>query len=136
MYKIKTSDFFNDKIDTALTEAAVIETISDDAFISACHNLYAVYDYAYKLEFCFTKDGVLHYVMVEESGFKEKNANPACGFTDDRRIFRKRLEKIAEELNVQVSGDTVIKTGNAQLYFDKGYLSSIYYFPEHSGHRP
>lgn len=69
MYKIKTSDFFNDKIDTALTEAAVIE-------------------------------------------------------------------KIAEELNVQVSGDTVIKTGNAQLYFDKGYLSSIYYFPEHSGHRP
>lgn len=36
-----------------LTKAAVIEKIADDAFISSCHNLYAVYAYAYKTEILF-----------------------------------------------------------------------------------
>ena len=53
MYKIKTSDFFNDTIDKKLFNIDVVKNISQDFFISRYSSLYVVYSLYFIIEFCF-----------------------------------------------------------------------------------
>lgn len=133
MYRIKTTDFFsNSGINKNLTDIDVIENISDDSFISKFHNLYVIYSFKCKIEFCFRKDSVIQYIMIEENCLDEKIKNPKCEFIDDMYIFRKSLEKIEGEFNVKINSNDLIKIDDLELHFSEGKIDSLYYFPNGS----
>ena len=77
MYKIKTSDFFNDTIDKKL--------FNIDIFISRYSSLYVVYSLCFKIEFCFKENINLYYIMVERN--LKNRENTLLEYEDDLLII-------------------------------------------------
>ena len=65
MYIIKTTDFFTDKgINKDLYDKTLVQTIAD--VWSENQKILAIYNTHYKIEFSFTENNTLRYVMIEE----------------------------------------------------------------------
>ena len=126
MYKIKTSDFFNDTIDKELLNIDIVKNISQDSFISKYSNLYVVYSLSFKIEFCFKENMNLYYIMVEK--FLEQNRkNTLLEYEDDLLIFDKTKDEIGEKIG-GIIDDNIIKQNNIELYFSEGEIDSLYFF--------
>ena len=77
MYTIKTTDFFTSKgINKVLYNKTFIQTIAD--VWSENQNLLAIYNTHYKIEFRFTKNNILRYVMIEEITPQEQKQSTQC----------------------------------------------------------
>ena len=93
MYIIKTTDFFTDKgINKALYDKTLVQTIAD--VWSENQKILAIYNTHYKIEFSFTKNNILRYVMIEEITPQEQKQPFQCEFIDDMDIFKKSLNDI------------------------------------------
>ena len=126
MYKIKTSDFFNDTIDKKLFNIDVVKNISQDFFISRYSSLYVVYSLYFKIEFCFKENINLYYIMVEK--FLEQNRkNTLLEYEDDLLIFDKTKDEIGEKIG-GIIDDNIIKQNNIELYFSEREIDSLYFF--------
>ncbi len=126
MYKIKTSDFFNNTIDKELLNIDIVKNISQDSFISKYSNLYVVYSLSFKIEFCFKENMNLYYIMVEK--FLEQNRkNTLLEYEDDLLIFDKTKNEIGGKIG-GIIDDNIIKQNNIELYFSEGEIDSLYFF--------
>lgn len=121
MYKIKTSDFFNDTIDKKLFNIDVVKNISQDFFISRYSSLYVVYYLYFKIEFCFKENINLYYIMVERN--LKNRENTLLEYEDDLLIFDKTKDEIGSIID-----DNIIKQNNIELYFSEGEIDSLYFF--------
>jgi len=121
MYKIKTSDFFNDTIDKKLFNIDVVKNISQDFFISRYSSLYVVYYLYFKIEFCFKENINLYYIMVERN--LKNRENTLFEYEDDLLIFDKTKDEIGSIID-----DNIIKQNNIELYFSEGEIDSLYFF--------
>ena len=121
MYKIKTSDFFNDTIDKKLFNIDVVKNISQDFFISRYSSLYVVYYLYFKIEFCFKENINLYYIMVERN--LKNRENTLLEYEDDLLIFDKTKDEIGGIID-----DNIIKQNNIELYFSEGEIDSLYFF--------
>ena len=102
MYKIKTSDFFNNTIDKELLNIDIVKNISQDSFISKYSNLYVVYSLSFKIEFCFKENMNLYYIMVEK--FLEQNRkNTLLEYEDDLLIFDKTKNEIEKKIEITIN---------------------------------
>ena len=127
MYIIKTTDFFTDKgINKALYDKTLVQTIAD--VWSENQNLLAIYHTHYKIEFGFTKNNTLHYVMIEEITPQEQKQSTQCEFIDDMAIFQKSLNNI-KTLFKLTSTDNNITIDKVLIHFEDGKVDSLYYFP-------
>jgi hypothetical protein len=126
MYKIKTSDFFNNTIDKELLNIDIVKNISQDSFISKYSNLYVVYSLSFKIEFCFKENMNLYYIMVEK--FLEQNRkNTLLEYEDDLLIFDKTKNEIEKKIEITINNDN-IKLNNIELYFSEEEIDSLYFF--------
>ena len=126
MYKIKTSDFFNNTIDKELLNIDIVKNISQDSFISKYSNLYVVYSLSFKIEFCFKENMNLYYIMVEK--FLEQNRkNTLLEYEDDLLIFDKTKNEIEKKIGITINNDN-IKLNNIELYFSEEEIDSLYFF--------
>ena len=125
MYKIKTSDFFNDTIDKNLFNIDVVKNISQDFFISRYSSLYVVYSLYFKIEFCFKENINLYYIMVERN--LKNRENTLLEYEDDLLIFDKTKDEIGEKIG-GIIDDNIIKQNNIELYFSEGEIDSLYFF--------
>lgn len=127
MYTIKTTDFFTDKgINKALYDKTLVQTIAD--VWSENQNLLAIYNTHYKIEFSFTKNNTLHYVMIEEITSQEQKQSTQCEFIDDMAIFQKSLNDI-KTLFKLTSTDNNITIDKVLIHFEDEKVDSLYYFP-------
>ena len=126
MYKIKTSDFFNNTIDKELLNIDIVKNVSQDSFISKYSNLYVVYSLSFKIEFCFKENMNLYYIMVEK--FLEQNRkNTLLEYEDDLLIFDKTKNEIEKKIGITINNDN-IKLNNIELYFSEEEIDSLYFF--------
>ena len=126
MYKIKTSDFFNNTIDKELLNIDIVKNVSQDSFISKYSNLYVVYSLSFKIEFCFKENMNLYYIMVEK--FLEQNReNTLLEYEDDLLIFDKTKDEIEKKIGITINNDN-IKLNNIELYFSEEEIDSLYFF--------
>ena len=126
MYKIKTSDFFNNTIDKELLNIDIVKNVSQDSFISKYSNLYVVYSLSFKIEFCFKENMNLYYIMVEK--FLEQNRkNTLLEYEDDLLIFDKTKNEIEKKIGITINNDN-IKLNNIELYFYEEEIDSLYFF--------
>lgn len=121
MYKIKTSDFFNDTIDKKLFNIDVVKNISQDFFISRYSSLYVVYYLYFKIEFCFKENINLYYIMVERNLKNRENT------LLEYEIFDKTKDEIRGKIG-GIIDDNIIKQNNIELYFSEGEIDSLYFF--------
>ena len=127
MYTIKTTDFFTSKgINKVLYNKTFIQTIAD--VWSENQNLLAIYNAHYKIEFSFTKNNTLHYVMIEEITPQEQKQSTQCEFIDDMAIFQKSLNNI-KTLFKLTSTDNNITIDKVLIHFEDEKVDSLYYFP-------
>ena len=127
MYTIKTTDFFTSKgINKVLYNKTFIQTIAD--VWSENQNLLAIYNAHYKIEFSFTKNNILRYVMIEEITPQEQKQSTQCEFIDDMAIFQKNLNNI-KTLFKLTSTDNNITIDKVLIHFKDGKVDSLYYFP-------
>ena len=127
MYTIKTTDFFTSKgINKALYAKTLVQTIAD--VWSENQNLLAIYHTHYKIEFSFTKNNTLHYVMIEEITPQGQKQSTQCEFIDDMAIFQKSLNNI-KTLFKLTSTDNNITIDKVLIHFEDGKVDSLYYFP-------
>ena len=101
MYKIKTSDFFNDTIDKKLFNIDVVKNISQDFFISRYSSLYVVYSLYFKIEFCFKENINLYYIMVEKN--LKNRENTLLEYEDDLLIFDKTKNEIEKKIEITIN---------------------------------
>ncbi len=126
MYKIKTSDFFNNTIDKELLNIDIVKNVSQDSFISKYSNLYVVYSLSFKIEFCFKENMNVYYIMVEK--FLEQNReNTLLEYEDDLLIFDKTKDEIEKKIGITINNDN-IKLNNIELYFSEEEIDSLYFF--------
>ena len=127
MYTIKTTDFFTSKgINKVLYNKTFIQTIAD--VWSENQNLLAIYNTHYKIEFRFTKNNILRYVMIEEITPQEQKQSTQCEFIDDMTIFQKSLNDI-KTLFKLTSTDNNITIDKVLIHFEDEKVDSLYYFP-------
>ena len=127
MYTIKTTDFFTSKgINKVLYNKTFIQTIAD--VWSENENLLAIYHTHYKIEFSFTKNNTLHYVMIEEITPQEQKQPFQCEFIDDMDIFKKSLNDI-KTLFKRTTTDNNITIDKVLIHFEDEKVDSLYYFP-------
>ena len=127
MYTIKTTDFFTSKgINKVLYNKTFIQTIAD--VWSENQNLLAIYTTHYKIEFSFTKNNTLHYVMIEEITSQEQKQSTQCEFIDDMAIFQKSLNNI-KTLFKRTTADNNITIDKVLIHFEDGKVDNLYYFP-------
>ena len=127
MYTIKTTDFFTSKgINKVLYNKTFIQTIAD--VWSENQNLLAIYHTHYKIEFSFTKNNTLHYVMIEEITPQEQKQPFQCEFIDDMDIFKKSLNDI-KTLFKRTTTDNNITINKVLIHFEDEKVDSLYYFP-------
>ena len=127
MYTIKTTDFFTNKgINKALYDKTLVQTIADVS--SENQNLLAIYYTHYKIEFSFTKNNTLHYVMIEGITPQEQKQSTQCEFIDDMAIFQKSLNNI-KTLFKLTSTDNNITIDKVLIHFEDEKVDSLYYFP-------
>ncbi len=127
MYTIKTTDFFTSKgINKVLYNKTFIQTIAD--VWSENQNLLAIYNTHYKIEFRFTKNNILRYVMIEEITPQEQKQSTQCEFIDDMAIFQKSLNNI-KTLFKLTSTDNNITIDKVLIHFEDEKVDSLYYFP-------
>ena len=127
MYTIKTTDFFTSKgINKVLYNKTFIQTIAD--VWSENQNLLAIYNTHYKIEFRFTKNNILRYVMIEEITSQEQKQSTQCEFIDDMAIFQKSLNDI-KTLFKLTSTDNNITIDKVLIHFEDEKVDSLYYFP-------
>jgi len=127
MYTIKTTDFFTSKgINKVLYNKTFIQTIAD--VWSENQNLLAIYNTHYKIEFRFTKNNILRYVMIEEITPQEQKQSTQCEFIDDMAIFQKSLNDI-KTLFKLTSTDNNITIDKVLIHFEDEKVDSLYYFP-------
>ena len=127
MYTIKTTDFFTSKgINKVLYNKTFIQTIAD--VWSENQNLLAIYHTHYKIEFSFTKNNTLHYVMIEEITPQEQKQPFQCEFIDDIDIFKKSLNDI-KTLFKRTTTDNNITIDKVLIHFEDEKIDSLYYFP-------
>lgn len=127
MYTIKTTDFFTSKgINKVLYNKTFIQTIAD--VWSENQNLLAIYNTHYKIEFSFTKNNILRYVMIEEITPQEQKQPFQCEFIDDMDIFKKSLNDI-KTLFKRTTTDNNITIDKVLIHFEDEKVDSLYYFP-------
>ena len=140
MYKLKTSDFFNNTVSEDLKNINIIKDlkniniikdISQESFISKYSALYAIYSLQYKIEFSFKRNGCLHYIMIEDVFEDEQTERKTMflEYEDDIFIFNKEIDEIERNLNL-ISNNNIIKIKNIELYFSDNKVDSIYYFSD------
>ena len=116
MYIIKTTDFFTSKgINKVLYNKTFIQTIAD--VWSENQNLLAIYNTHYKIEFRFTKNNILRYVMIEEITPQEQKQPFQCEFIDDMDIFKKSLNDI-KTLFKRTTTDNNITIDKVLIHFE------------------
>lgn len=130
MYKIKTSDFFNDTIDKKLFNIDIVKNISQDFFISRYSSLYVVYSLCFKIEFCFKENINLYYIMVERN--LKNRENTLLEYEDDLLIFDKTKDEIGKKIG-GIIDDNIIKQNNIELYFSEGEIDSLYFLKDNNG---
>ncbi len=127
MYTIKTTDFFTDKgINKVLYDKTLIQTIAD--VWSENQKILAIYNTHYKIEFSFTKNNILRYVMIEEITPQEQKQPFQCEFIDDIDIFKKSLNDI-KTLFKRTTTDNNITIDKVLIHFEDEKVDSLYYFP-------
>jgi hypothetical protein len=127
MYTIKTTDFFTDKgINKVLYDKTLIQTIAD--VWSENRKILAIYNTHYKIEFSFTKNNILRYVMIEEITPQEQKQPFQCEFIDDIDIFKKSLNDI-KTLFKRTTTDNNITIDKVLIHFEDEKVDSLYYFP-------
>ena len=126
MYKIKTSDFFNNTIDKELLNIDIVKNISQDSFISKYSNLYVVYSLSFKIEFCFKENINLYYIMVEKY-LEQNRKNTLLEYEDDLLIFDKTKNEIEKKIGITINNDN-IRLNNIELYFSEEEIDSLYFF--------
>ena len=127
MYQIKTSDFFNHTLDKELRDIDIVRNLSDDSFATGSSILYAIYSSKYKIEFCFTENRKLHYIMIEELSEQGDNKNIALEYIDDLNLFDMKREEL-ETLLGQPITDNTLRQNHIELYLSEERIDSLYYF--------
>jgi NAD-dependent DNA ligase len=129
MYRIKTSDFLSrNSLNVELLNEDVIKKISDDSFISKTHNLYALYNQKYKLEFSFCKTGQFHYIMIEANSLR-RDVNTKIDYKDDILIFHKSKQDIENQFKVKADEvEDKVNIGSMEIHFSEEGVDSLYFF--------
>lgn len=129
MYRIKTSDFLSkNSLNVELLDEVIIKKISDDSFISKTHNLYALYNQKYKLEFSFYKTGQFNYIMIEENSL-QRDINTEIDYEDDLLFFYKSKQNIENQFKVKVDEiEDKVNIGSLEIHFSEEEVDSLYFF--------
>lgn len=124
MITILTSNFLSTKnIDERLKNRMFIKSICNDVFYAKNSVVYLIISGYYKLEFCFSKEHIFTYFMVEMYE-NEHLQNKYLSFIDDLKLFKNKnaINKFVEK---SIDNDCV-KMKNIEIYLSEGEIESIY----------
>lgn len=124
MITILTSNFLSTKnIDERLKNRMFIKSICNDVFYAKNSVVYLIISGYYKLEFCFSKEHIFTYFMVEMYE-NEHLQNKYLSFIDDLKLFKNKnvINKFVEKS----IDNGCVKMKNIEIYLSKGEIESIY----------